>query len=165
MGVDVDADDQLAVVAGPPAADDSRWVRLPVSVHIVLERDGCVLLIRRAGTGYRDGWLSVPAGHLDGGEEMRAGAARELREEVGVDLTPDQLVPIHVMHRREARESVDFFVRAADGWRGEPVNREPHKCSELRWCAWDALPADVVPYVRRALDNHRAGRAFDSFGW
>jgi len=32
-------------------------------------------------------------------------------------------------------------------------------------CDLDALPANVIPYVRRAIDNYRAGRWFDSFGW
>ena len=44
--------------------------RLPAPVYAVLERDERVLLMRRAGSGYRDGRLSLPAGHLDQGEDV-----------------------------------------------------------------------------------------------
>lgn len=29
----------------------------------------------------------------------------------------------------------------------------------------DLLPENVILYVRRALENYREGRWFDSFGW
>src|ERR1700716_2403174 len=105
----------------------AQHAQLPVTVHIMVCRGSQLLLLRRANTGYRDGWLSLPAGHLDGDEELRVAAARELREEAG--LEGGGLVPVHVMHRREGRESIDFFLAARDCG-GEPVNREPHKCSE-----------------------------------
>ena len=45
------------------------------------------------------------------------------------------------------------------------VNREMDKCDELRWCSIDALPADVIHYVRRGLANYQRGVWFDEFGW
>jgi 8-oxo-dGTP diphosphatase len=145
-------------------ANHKRHAHLPVTVHIMVERESRVLLLRRSNTGYRDGWLSLPAGHLDGDEELCAAAARELWEETGLEVETRHLVPVQVMHRRDGRESVDFFV-ATSGLSSEPVNREPHKCSELIWCSLSDLPADVIPYIRRAVENHRARRAFDSYGW
>ncbi|MEW9700689.1 hypothetical protein [Paenibacillus sp. SI8] len=50
-------------------------------------------------------------------------------------------------------------------WEGAPVNMEPNKCDELVWCPLDQLPANVIPYIRRALDNVQSGNYFDSFGW
>lgn len=43
-----------------------------------------MLLLKRANTGHLDGFWSVPAGRLDGGESITAGAVREAYEEVGV---------------------------------------------------------------------------------
>jgi len=40
--------------------------RLVSAVHLFLDRDRRVLLLRRANTGYEDGNDSVVAGHLDG---------------------------------------------------------------------------------------------------
>jgi 8-oxo-dGTP diphosphatase len=131
------------------------------AVHLFLVRDGRVLLLRRHNTGYEDGNYSVPAGHLDGGEEVTAAAARE---EVGVVVAPGELRVVGVVHRRSNDERIDFFLEATR-WAGEPANREPGKCDELRWADPDDPPPNVIPYVRRALKNWREGRWFDSFGW
>lgn len=138
--------------------------RFVSAVHLFLVREGRVLLLRRWNTGYEDGNYSVVAGHLDGGEEVVAAAVREAREEVGIDVGPSDLRVVGVMHRRSDDERIDFFLEARR-WSGEIANREPTKCDELRWADPDRLPPNVVPYVRRALDNHRRGVWFDSFGW
>jgi 8-oxo-dGTP pyrophosphatase MutT (NUDIX family) len=121
-------------------------------------------LLRRAGTGYQDGKYSVVAGHLDGGEQVRAAAIREAREEVGVDIDANQLDVVGVMHRLSDDERIDFFL-ATTAWNGVIRNNEPGKCDRLAWHKMDALPDDVIPYVRRALNNYRRGLWFDSFGW
>ena len=143
----------------------------PCAVHLFFVDGDRVLLLRRANTGYEDGSYSVVAGHLDGGEEVIAAAVREAREEVGVALDPADLQVIGVMHRRSNDERIDFFVEAPR-WSGTIVNAEPDKCDELRWAAFDGLPANVIPYVRCALANYDAQRRqptngvwFESYGW
>jgi 8-oxo-dGTP pyrophosphatase MutT (NUDIX family) len=135
------------------------------AVHLLLfDGAGRVLLARRADTGYEDGRLSVPAGHLDGDETVRQAAVREAAEEVGVDIDVDALDVVHVMHRRSDDERIDFFV-ACRRWTGDPVNAEPHKCSELVWVDPSALPDDVIPYVRAGIEHVIAGRTFSEHGW
>jgi 8-oxo-dGTP diphosphatase len=138
--------------------------KLIVTAHLFLVRGGKVLLLRRFNTGYGDGKYSVVAGHLDGGEEVKAAAIREAREEVGVEIAPADLRVVGVMHRKSDDERIDFFL-AATKWAGEVTNGEPDKCDELVWAELDALPEGVIPYVARALDNYRRGNWFDSFGW
>jgi 8-oxo-dGTP pyrophosphatase MutT (NUDIX family) len=122
------------------------------------------LLLRRYRTGYQDGNYGVVAGHLDGGERIRVAAAREAREEVGVEIASDDLEVIGVMHRLSDDERIDFFLTARS-WSGRIINMEPDRCDRLAWFDLDDLPENVIPYVRRALDNYRHGRWFDSFGW
>jgi len=138
--------------------------RFPVTVHLFFFRGNQILLLRRFNTGYADGQYSVPAGHLDGGETVRAAAAREAEEEIGVRI---EAVDIHfalVMHRIEDDERVDFFVHVHK-WEGEPFNAEPEKCDDLSWADVYQLPENTVPYVRRAIANHLNGVRFDEFGW
>lgn len=134
------------------------------AVHLFLLRDDKVLLSRRFNTGYEDGNYSVVAGHLDGDEEVKAAMIREAREEVGIELKCEDMEVVGVMHRKSQEERVDFFLTATR-WSGDLRNCEPEKCDDLAWCGLDDLPENMVPYVRRALENYRAGRWFDSFGW
>ncbi len=145
-------------------AKTTMRAKFPVTVHLIFLRGDQILLLRRFNTGYRDGEYSVPAGHLDGGETVRAAAAREALEEVGVRIEEGEVLFSSVMHRNEGDERVDFFVHVRT-WQGEPLNNEPHKCDDLRWVDVKSLPENTIPYVRRAIQNHLEGIRFDEFGW
>lgn len=123
-----------------------------------------VLLLRRFNTGFEDGKYSVIAGHIDGNEEVRAAAIRESREEAGIEIRPADIEVVGVMHRKSEDERVGFFL-AATRWQGDVVNAEPHRCDDLSWHSIHDLPDNMVPYVRRALENYLNGRFYDSFGW
>jgi len=138
--------------------------RLLSTVHLFFFRGNEILLLRRCNTGYEDGNYSVVAGHLDGGEEVKAAAIREAWEEAGVEIAPEDLEVVGVMHRKSNDERIDFFL-VVHAWSGQVVNREPDKCDHLAWFDVDDLPENVIPYVRRALGNYWQGRWFDSFGW
>jgi 8-oxo-dGTP pyrophosphatase MutT (NUDIX family) len=142
-----------------------RRFQATVAVHLFLMRDGEVLLLRRHNTGYEDGKYSLIAGHLDGDEPATLAMVREAAEEAGIDIAPVDLRFAHVMHRKEALEADErialFF--AATVWRGKPTILEPDKCSELRWASLNALPENVVPYVRTALEHTLHNRPYSDF--
>jgi len=134
------------------------------AVHLFLIQNNRVLLLRRFNTGYEDGNYSVVAGHLEGGEEIRTAAIREAKEEAGIEIEACDIQIVGVMHRASDDERVDFFVTASE-WTGPVTNMEPDRCDDLAMFDMDALPENVVPYVRLALENYRNGIWFDSFGW
>ena len=140
-----------------------RFTLIP-EAHLLLMQEGKVLLLRRHNTGYEDGNYSVVAGHVDGGETVRAAMAREAAEEAGLDIRCEDLRMCHVIHRHATDERVSFFF-TADRWRGEPQNREPEKCSELAWFAMNALPPNVIPYIRHAMEQVALGEPYSEFGW
>ncbi len=127
-----------------------RHPGIPTGVHIVCEREGRVLLMRRAGTGFFDGLYSLPGGHVEPGESVFEAAARELREETGLQAEIGAFAWMGVVHRLSDTNRIDFFLRAAH-WAGEPTILEPTKCDRLEWFALDALPQATVDYVRAAL--------------
>jgi len=138
--------------------------RFPVAVHLFFLRDEQILLLRRFNTGYEDGNYSVVAGHVDAGETVTQAAIREANEEVGVVLEPADLQIVHVMNRKSKDERVDFFI-AITHWGGEVINNEPNKCDEVSWAPIDSLPANIIPYVRCAIENYQAGVYYSEFGW
>jgi len=138
------------------------------AVYAVLSDGDRVLLMRRAGSGYHDGELGLPAGHLDGGEDAVTGLVRELREELTIDADPAACTLATVLHRAAEKpgdaEYLDL-VFTVDRWRGEPEIGEPAKCAELVWSHRDALPADVIPYIRTTLEAVRANARLVLIGW
>lgn len=135
------------------------------SSYLMLMRDGKILLLRRSNTGFEDGNYGLPAGHLDGGETARQGGAREIREEIGIEIDPAHMEVVHVMHRKAAEdERIDFFMQARE-YRGEIMNCEPHKCDNLSWFPLDALPSNTIDYIRVAIENVRKGVFYSEYGW
>jgi 8-oxo-dGTP diphosphatase len=62
-----------------------------VAVASVIQRSGAVLMIRRAGEpGY--GLWSMPGGYVDRGEVVEEAAAREVREETGLEVKVERLI-------------------------------------------------------------------------
>jgi 8-oxo-dGTP diphosphatase len=144
---------------------DTRHDRYPVAVHAILTRhDGHVLLMRRYGSGYADGLLALPAGHVDLGETPTASIIREVREELGLELTPAALRAAGVMFRRSLEPRVDIFFTSTT-WNGTPEIREPAKCTQLIWAHPARLPDDTLDYVGQALTNASNGTHFHEHGW
>lgn len=141
----------------------SRFTLIP-AVHLLLLKDDQILLLRRFNTGYEDGNYSVPAGHVEGGETATAAMCREAKEEAGLTIRPADLKFVHVMHRITDAERLDLFF-AASTWEGEPTNREPEKCDQLRWFPMASLPANMIPYVRQAITHVQDRMPYSEHGW
>ena len=160
----LDAPREARQASQTPAAHRYRTV---VDVYVLLQRpDGMILLLERSGTGYADGQLCPPSGHLEDGESVAQTAVREASEEVGVDIDPSDLDFTHVVHHRnpEGQGRIGIFFTTAR-WAGEPVNREPHKCAGLSWADPACPPANTVPYTAAALAAITERAAFSLDGW
>ena len=138
--------------------------KLVSAVHLFLIDKDNILLLRRFNTGYQDGNYSVVAGHLDGDETATSAMIREAFEEAGIIIKPDDLRMVHVMHRKSEREAINFFFEASK-WEGEVKNMEPNKCDDLSWFSINNLPENIVPYVRKAIENYINSITFSEFGW
>jgi len=139
--------------------------RIYIASYLILAKDGQVLLLRRANTGYQDGNYSLVAGHLDGAETAKQSIIREAEEEAGIIVRPANLDVVHVMHRyRPDREYIDIYLKT-DKWEGIIVNKEPNKCDELKWFPLDRLPDNILPEVKLALGNTKKKIFYGEIGW
>jgi 8-oxo-dGTP diphosphatase len=135
-----------------------------IDLHLVLLRDGCILMGERRNVAFGAGQYHVPAGHLEAGETIIDGIIREAGEEIGITLTPDDLDLAYVMHFRGASDRLSLFFTAKH-WNGEIETREPDKCAGWQWLKLSALPANIVPYARLAIDDLISGKRVGLFGW
>jgi ADP-ribose pyrophosphatase YjhB (NUDIX family) len=125
--------------------------RVVVGVHLVLRRDGAVLLgLRARDLPFGAGLWHLPSGHLEAGEMASHALVREAHEELGIVVYQPRLV--HTMHHgTDDGGRLALFFEAAS-WTGEPTNREPGKCDALRWFPLLMLPTSgMVPYALAAL--------------
>lgn len=136
--------------------------RFPVVVHVLLMRGPAarreLFLLRRAGTGFLDGYHVPPGGHLEAGETVTGAALRECAEESGV--RPEQLEPLCVLPYRAGRHQGFNFVFGAAGWTGEPRIGEPAHSDRAGWFAVDALPEPRAPWLADALELAGSGAWF-----
>ena len=137
-----------------------------VDVMAILESEGRVLLAERARTGYADGHLNLPSGKLEAGESVVEAVIREAREEIAVQIAPEDLRLVHVMQHRnlDGHSRIGYFFAAAR-WGGQPRNNEPEKCAGLLWAPIDELPGHTWPYTAAGIDAYRRGVPFSLDGF
>ncbi len=116
-----------------------------------------LLQLRGEGTSYMPGhWATAAAGHVELGESVYAAAAREAREELGIDVDPADMEPLCAMQRTlpgvadPIEQRVDYFLTTRR-WAGEPSVQEPDKCAGLGWHPPTALPEPMVPHEAHLL--------------
>lgn len=141
---------------------------VPVAVQALVLSGSRVLLARRSGSGFHDGEFGLPAGHVEGGEPLRAALVREVAEEVCLTVDPADARLVLTAHFAPEvpgdREYLHAFF-LVPRWSGEPRIGEPDKCDELRWAEVDDLPPDTVGHVRAAVAAWRAGEGLLELGW
>lgn len=110
-----------------------------VVVHAIVERDGALLLVKRASQLSEGGKWGLPGGFLDRDERLVDGVLRELREETGWTGEVRWLLRINSRpdRPREDRQNVAFdFVIAPLARVGEP----DQESSAVEWVPIDRLP-------------------------
>lgn len=144
------------------------YFKVTPASYVIFEKDNKILLLKRANTGYYDGYYSLPAGHFDGNESAKDVAVREVEEEVGLKIKPEDLKLIHVSHRKSPipidHERMDLFFQVAR-WEGEPINNEANKHEEVTWLPLNNLPKNIVPEVRQAIIKLLSGEIYGDFGF
>jgi ADP-ribose pyrophosphatase YjhB (NUDIX family) len=114
------------------------WANALPGVQGILERDGRVLLARRAHEP-RKGYWDLPGGFLDETEGPIEGLRREFREETGLEIEPVEFLRIDIEPYDDRHVfSVTWIVRAD----GEPVPADD--VEELRWFGRDELPEEMA---------------------
>jgi 8-oxo-dGTP diphosphatase len=118
--------------------------RFQVAAGILRDADGRILITERLGGGPFHGMWEFPGGKIATNESPEQALARELAEELGIELR-DVAHFMHLEHDYPDRSvSIDFFL--VNAWKNEPEGLEGQ---QLRWVEaesladQDLLPADV----------------------
>lgn len=123
--------------------DKTGEVIRTADVVALAEIDGVdhVLLIERRWPPFAE-HLALPGGHVDEGESDRAAAARELAEETGIHVAPDDLVLIGV-YDAPGRDPRGRYATTAFGVR-VPTATVPVAASDAAKAGWVPVPAAMA---------------------
>ena len=132
------------------------------SIYLIIKNEsGDILLQRRQGTKLWSGFLALPAGHIDEGENAYEAAIREAREELGIIISDADILDTFVVNRKNKSLApyFDVYFELSD-YEGSIDIKEPEKCSELVWANINNLPDDFVSFEKEALINNQNGIKF-----
>ena len=118
-----------------------------LAVAVLILRDGRVLLGKRGPSTREPGKWSFPAGFVERGERVEGAAAREAREETGLDVTVGELIGLY----SSDGEPVVLAVYAASTADGEPAAGDD--LDEIGWFDPAALPELAFPRDLRILET------------
>lgn len=130
---------------------------------IIKNSEGKILLQRRQGTKLWPGFLALPAGHVDEGENVYEAAIREAREELAITITKQDIIDSFVVNRRNKSLAPYFDVYfEISSYQGKIKINEPEKCSELKWVDINNLPNDMVDFEIDAIRNRQRNIMFST---
>jgi ADP-ribose pyrophosphatase YjhB (NUDIX family) len=118
---------------------------------LIRDQSGAVLLIRHS---YVAGW-HMPGGGVGRGETVHQAMAREVREEVGLEVVGTaRMLGLYARFRHGASDHVSVFV--VDEWSGTPKT-DGLEIVECGFFQHDAIPAETSPATRRRLAEALSG--------
>jgi 8-oxo-dGTP diphosphatase len=125
---------------------------IEVAAAVILRADGAFLLAQRPAGKVYAGYWEFPGGKVEPGERVDAALARELHEELGIDLARSDPWITRVFTYPHG--TVRLHFRRVTHWKGEPHPREEQA---LAWQRLDApmaspmLPANAPVLASLAL--------------
>lgn len=136
---------------GAPARASAGSARLlEVAVAVLIRPDGTFLLARRPPGKPYAGYWEFPGGKVEPGEAVTQALAREMAEELGIQV--ERSHPWITRVFRYPHATVRLHFHRVLGWRGEP---HPHEGQQLSWQPPDRVEtAPLLPAndpVLRAL--------------
>jgi len=124
-----------------------------VGVAIIITKNDQVLLMKRKGLHGIGTW-STPGGHLDFGETPEQCAAREAREEVGLNVVDIRFRAVtNDLFETTGRHYITIWMDGESTF-GEPTIAAEDEVEEIGWYAWDALPGPLFLPLENLLKEN-----------
>ena len=132
------------------------WAALPrkrvAAGVVVVDQQGRLLLVQPA---YKPGW-EVPGGMVEPGESPRAAAARECREELGIDVEVGQLLVVDWVPAGRRADDGLMLLYAGGAVDAERIVLQADELVSWRFCNDAEVDERTTPFmarrVRSALD-------------
>ncbi|MCG6119934.1 MAG: (deoxy)nucleoside triphosphate pyrophosphohydrolase [Blastomonas sp.] len=134
----------------------------PVVAALLSDRSGRVLVQQRPQGTAMAGLWEFPGGKIEPGETPEIALARELGEELGINVLPADLEPFTFASDALGKRHLILLLYRCNAWQGEP---QALHASAIRWATLDELyglampPADLplLATIARSLRHGDGG--------
>jgi ADP-ribose pyrophosphatase YjhB (NUDIX family) len=130
----------------------------PTACALCVDGEGRLLLARRAGPPFEGAW-DLPGGFVEEGEHPLDAIRRELREETGLSVEPQDFVGVWMdTYGDEAGAASTLNMY----WTARVTGGEPEAAddvSELRWFPPDELPGEYAFHIAQVISAWREQHA------
>lgn len=147
----------------------SQATKVGVGVGVLILRGGEVLLgLRHTDKDKADsalhgeGTWTMPGGSLEMGENLEDCAAREVEEETGIKIRPEDLSLISIANDRVEDAHFVTIGFLTEEFEGEAEILEPDKITEWQWFNIDKLPDSMFFPSREMIENYKDGAIYRS---
>lgn len=135
--------------------------RPKVGLGVMIKNDENQVLLGLRKSPHGQGTWCFPGGHLEFGEKLIDGAAREALEETG--LVVSELELISVQDELRSIDKGKHYVGLgflANKSQGIPETKEHEKFAEWRWFDLDNLPKPLFEGTELMIERYKEGKIF-----
>lgn len=120
---------------------------LEIAVGIIRNAaDNRIFITQRQKRSHLAGLWEFPGGKIESGETAAQGLARELEEEIGINISDPVL--LQTLNYRYPEKSLVLHFFVVEKWRGEPYGKEGQAG---RWQAVSELNGEEFPEANRPI--------------
>ncbi|MBT3249957.1 MAG: NUDIX domain-containing protein [Candidatus Pacebacteria bacterium] len=148
-------------------------VAQPIFVsEVYIVHDNKLLMFKRSETKKKfPGFWSLPGGHIDEGEDPLAAAIREVQEETGVIITPEDIkLKVVAMHHHLDREEMYIAFAFSVGLKESPMLNTGVDEGKAHWIEIDKAKTlenvfEPVKYYFNHVLNNKPGIIYNTSQW
>jgi len=87
-------------------------------------------------------WMSFFGGHLKSGQDYLVSAVQEIKEEIGLDIEPNQLIPLGVKKNEEHKHFSQVYILQWDSEVGS-LRLDKNEIESIKWLSVDELQKEI----------------------
>jgi ADP-ribose pyrophosphatase len=127
---------------------------IPAACVLIVDAQNRLLITRRAHEPGLGKW-GIPGGVIEPGETGEIASARELREEVGIEIAPEEFRYLCAGNNQYLFQdfvwpTLDLFFTVYLRGPAVEILHDPKEVAEALWCPLDEVPLDDFAFASNA---------------
>ena len=116
-------------------AHDKNLLHNEVAAFVINDKEQVLLQKRSANKRFNPNKWALCAGHVDAYESLENAILREIKEEIGIDINPNELVPFgeREFTIRDSNSHITYFYYVKSNLNEEDFIIQKEELSEVKW--------------------------------